>query len=338
MQIARRLTIAALIIVALAGAASASTLEVVKKRGVLACGITQGLPGFASLDDSGRWQGFEVDFCRALAVAIFDDTDAVRFVPTSAKERFTALQSGEVDLLSRHTTWTFTRDVALGFDFVAISYYDGQGLMVRRDIGVGSALALSGATICANTGTTTELNVADYFRSHQMKYQIVSFEKSDEVARAYDAGRCDVYTEDMSALFALRHKLARPADHRILPEVLSKEPLGPLVRQGDSAWADVVRWSLFAMILGEELGVTSANVGAMKDSRNPEIRRLLGVEGKAGQKLALDGRWAARILQRIGNYGESYRRNVGAGSPLAIPRGLNALWRDGGLLYAPPLR
>lgn len=315
-----------------------STLEIVRERGYVQCGVSQGLPGFSNLDDAGDWRGIDVDICRAVAAAVFGDATKARFTPLSAKERFTALQFGEIDVLTRNTTWSFTRDTTLGLDFAGINYYDGQGFLVRKESGFKSIMELNGAVICANTGTTTELNVADFFRSNRMAYSIVAFEKSDEVVAAYDGGRCDAYTTDASGLYSERLKLRNKDDHVVLPEVISKEPLGPAVRQGDDQWADIVRWSLYAMLEAEELGVHSGNVREMKQSDNPGIRRLLGVEGGFGETLGLSNEWAADIVVQVGNYGESFERSVGVNTPLGIPRGLNALWKDGGLQYSPPVR
>ena len=323
---------------AAATAASAATLDDVKEKGFVQCGVSQGLPGFSNPDDKGAWIGLDVDYCRGVAAAIFGDAEAVKFTPLSAKERFTALQSGEVDILSRNTTWTMGRDTSLGLNFAGVDYYDGQGFMVRKSLGVSSALELSGASICTNTGTTTELNVADYFRANKMEYEIVAFEKADEVVAAYDAGRCDVYTTDASGLYAQRLKLTDPDEHIVLPEIISKEPLGPVVRQGDDQWFNVAKWVLFAMINAEELGVTQANVGDMKNSDNPEIKRLLGTEGAFGEGIGLSNDWAANAIGAVGNYGEVFDRNVGPNTPLGIARGLNALWSKGGLMYAPPVR
>jgi len=321
------------------GAASAATLDTVKSRGHLACGVSQGLPGFSSPDDKGNWSGLDVDYCRAIAAAVFGDATKVRYTPLSAKERFTALQSGEIDVLSRNTTWTQSREPGLGLLFAGVSYYDGQGFMVHKSLGVKSARELNGATACMNSGTTTELNLADYFRTHNMKFTPVTFENSDQTIAAYDAGRCDVYSTDQSGLYAERLKLKKPADNVILPDIISKEPLGPAVRQGDDKWFNVARWALFAMLDAEELGVTSKNVDQMaKESKNPEIRRLLGVEGKFGANLGLDEGWAMRIVKQVGNYGESFDRNLGMNSRLKIERGLNRLWTQGGLMYAPPVR
>ncbi|MBO6755396.1 MAG: amino acid ABC transporter substrate-binding protein [Roseibium sp.] len=321
-----------------ATSASATTLDDVKAKGFIQCGVSQGLPGFSNPDAQGNWTGIDVDFCRAMAAAIFDDTTAVKFTPLSAKERFTALQSGEIDVLSRNTTWTMTRDTSLGLNFAGVNYYDGQGFMVRKDLGVTSALELSGASVCTNTGTTTELNVADYFRANNMPYEIVAFEKADEVVAAYDAGRCDVYTTDASGLYAQRLKLTNPGDHIVLPEIISKEPLGPVVRQGDDQWFNVARWTLNAMINAEELGVSSENVDSMMSTDNPGIKRLLGVEGSFGENIGLTNDWAARIIKHVGNYAESFNANVGPDTPLGISRGVNALWSDGGVLYAAPIR
>ncbi len=322
-----------------AGGANASTLDDVKAKGFVQCGVSQGLPGFSNPDDKGNWTGIDVDVCRAVAAAVFGDASKVKFSPLSAKERFTALQSGEVDVLSRNTTWTETRDTALGLDFAGVTYYDGQGFMVRKDLGVKSALELSGAAVCTNTGTTTELNVADYFRANNMDYKVVAFEKADEVVKAYDSGRCDVYTTDQSGLYAQRTKLKDPNAHIVLPEVISKEPLGPVVRHGDNQWGDIVRWSLNAMIDAEEAGITSANVDDLKaNSKNPTVRRILGVEGKMGENLGLSADFAYNIIKQVGNYGEVFERNLGPSTPLNISRGLNAQWKDGGILYAPPFR
>ena len=327
-----------LICLALAQTAQANTLEKVRKAKVLNCGVSQGLPGFSSPDSKGNWQGLDVDVCRALAAAVLGDPDKVAFRPLSAKERFTALQSGEIDVLSRNTTWTLVRDTALGLDFTGVTYFDGQGFMVRKNLGVKTAKELDGATICVNIGTTTELNVADYFRANKMKYKLVTFEKTDEVVAAYDAGRCDVYTTDQSGLYANRVKLKKPNDHMILPEVISKEPLGPVVRHGDNQWGDVVRWAVYALIEAEELGVTRANIASMAKSTNPNIKRLLGKEGNMGKNLGLSQDWAFKMIKAVGNYGEVFDRNLGPKTPLKIARGLNGLWNQGGLHYPMPIR
>ena len=318
--------------------ASAATLDDVKAKGFVQCGVSQGLPGFSNPDAAGNWTGLDVDLCRAVAAAAFGDATKVKFTPLSAKERFTALQSGEIDILSRNTTWTATRDTTLGLNFAGVNYYDGQGFMVRKDLGVKSALELSGASVCTNTGTTTELNVADYFRSNKLEYEIVAFEKADEVVSAYDAGRCDVYTTDQSGLYAQRLKLANPGDHVVLPEIISKEPLGPVVRQGDDQWFNLVKWTHFAMVNAEELGITSANAEEMKSSDNPAVKRVLGTEGEFGAALGVGNDWAFNIISQVGNYAESFDRNVGPDTPLAISRGVNDLWTRGGLQYAPPIR
>ena len=318
-----------------AGAAHAATLDDIKKAGTLKCGVSQGLPGFSNPDDKGSWTGIDVDYCKALAAAVLGDANKVKYVPLSAKVRFTALQSGEIDVLSRNTTWTFTRDTNLGIDFVGVLYYDGQGFMVRKKLGVKSALELSGAAVCTNTGTTTELNLADYFKSNGMKYKVVAFESSNEVIAAYDAGRCDVHTTDRSGLAAQRTKTKNPAEHMVLPETISKEPLGPAVRQGDDQFANTARWVLNALIIAEELGVSSKNVDQMASSKNPEVQRMLGVTGKYGEYIGLDAKWAARAIKAVGNYSEMYDRNV---TPLGLARGVNKLWNKGGILYAPPFR
>ncbi|MGC6475483.1 MAG: amino acid ABC transporter substrate-binding protein [Parvibaculales bacterium] len=318
--------------------AMASTLDVVKKRGYVTCGVSQGLPGFSNPDDTGAWQGIDVDLCKAIAAAIFGDANKTKFLPLSAKTRFTALQSGEIDVLTRNTTWSLQRDAALGVDFPAVNFYDGQGFMVAKDLGVSSVRDLNGASICVNAGTTTELNAADFFRTHNMDYEINTYENSNEALIAYDSGRCDAYTSDLSGLAAQRLKLKNPEGHIVLPEIISKEPLGPLVREGDNQWADVVRWSFNAMLAAEELGVNSANVQAMKNAANPPVRRLLGTENALGEYLGLPDDWAFQIIKQVGNYGESYDRTVGKNSPLQIPRKLNALWTNGGLQYAPPIR
>lgn len=325
-----------------ATAAPAATLDDVKSAGTLRCGVHTGLVGFAAPDDQGNWTGFDSDFCRAVAAAVLGDPDAVNFVPTNATERFQALQSGEIDLLSRNTTWTLSRDTSLGFNFAGVNYYDGQGFMIdsTKLPGINSALQLSGAAICVQTGTTTELNLADYFRANNMEYNPVVFQGFDETNAAYEAGRCDAYTTDQSGLYALRLTLANPDNHVVLPEVISKEPLGPSVRHGDDQWLDVVKWTLFAMIQAEELGITQDNLEEMLNSENPEIRRVLGQEADStiGEGLGLDNDWVANIVRHVGNYGEVFERNLGADSPLKISRGLNALWTNGGLQYSMPIR
>jgi general L-amino acid transport system substrate-binding protein len=314
------------------------TLEIVKKRDILRCGVNTGLPGFSVPDDKGHWTGLDVDVCRAVAAAVFGDADKVKYQPLTAKERFTALQSGEIDMLSRNTTWTLTRDSAQGLNFVGVSYYDGQGFMINKDLGITSALELAGATVCTGAGTTTELNLADYFRQNQMAYTPVVFDSSDQTIKGFEIGRCDILTSDQSQLYSLRLKLAKPDSVMVLPEIISKEPLGPLVRQGDDKWFNIVKWTLFALINAEEMGITSANVDKMKTSTNPGIKRLLGVEGNLGKGLGLSNDWAYQIIKQVGNYAEIFDRNVGKDSPLSIERGLNALWNKGGIQYAPPIR
>src|SRR5918912_2349120 len=315
-----------------------ATLNNVKQKGFLACGSNPGLAGFGVPDAQGNWTGFDVDYCRAVAAAIFNDPTKVRFIPLSAKDRFTALQSGEVDMLARNSTWTMSRDTQLGLDFPAVNYFDGQGFMVRKKLGVASAKELSGASVCTQQGTTTELNLADFFRANNLKYEVVAFATADETFKAYDSGRCDAFTTDASGLYAERLKAAAPDDHIVLPEIISKEPLGPAVRHGDNQWGDIVRWVHFAMINAEELGVSKANRDQSMKSENPEIKRLLGTEGKFGEAIGLTNDWAVRIIRQVGNYGEVFDRNVGMGSPLKVQRGQNALWSKGGLQYGWPVR
>lgn len=318
--------------------ASAATLDDVQERGYLQCGVSTGLAGFSNPDDEGNWTGLDVDYCRAVAAAIFDDPEAVRFSPLSAVERFTALQSGEVDILSRNTTWTMSRDTDLGLNFVGVTFYDGQGFMVPKDLDVTSALQLSGASVCVQSGTTTELNLTDYFNANNMEYNPVVFEGLEEVNAAYSAGRCDVYTTDSSGLASIRLQQENPDDHAILPELISKEPLGPAVRQGDEQWFDIGKWVYYALVRAEELGVNSENVEEMTQSENPAIRRLLGAEGTFGESIGLSNDWAANAISAVGNYGEIFERNVGPETPLQIERGLNALYTEGGLQYAMPIR
>jgi general L-amino acid transport system substrate-binding protein len=325
-------------LVAAVSPVEAAVLDQVKSKGFVQCGVTQGLPGFSSPDDKGNWTGFDVDLCRAIAAAIFDDPTKVRFTPLTAKDRFTALQSGEIDVLSRNTTWTLSRDTSLGLNFAGVNYYDGQGFLIRKDKKVSSALELSGASVCTQSGTTTELNVADFFRARNMKYEIISFNTADETIKAYEAGRCDVFTADVSQLYSMRLKLANTADHIVLPEVVSKEPLGPVVRHGDDQWFDIVKWVLFATLNAEEMNVTQKNLDEQLKSPNPDIKRLLGTEGNFGEQLGLTRDWVVRIVRHVGNYGESFDRNVGSGSTLGIERGLNRLWSKGGIQYAPPIR
>jgi general L-amino acid transport system substrate-binding protein len=333
------LSIAAAAAVAVAAsAASAQTLKTVQSRGMLNCGANGVLGGFGLPDAQGNWTGLDVDFCRALAAAIFNDPAKVKFVALTAKDRFTALQSGDVDVLARNTTWTSSRDTSLGLNFTGINYYDGQGFMVRKALKVNSALELNDAAVCVQQGTTTELNLADYFAASKMQLKTVTFATANEAVKAYDAGRCDAYTTDASALYAERLRVANPGDHIILPEIISKEPLGPAVRHGDDQWFDVVKWTLFAMIDAEELNISSKTLDEAMKSANPEIKRFVGTEGNYGEQLGLTKDWAVRIIKLVGNYGESFERNVGQGSPLKIERGLNKLWNKGGIQYAPPIR
>ncbi|PTQ71701.1 amino acid ABC transporter substrate-binding protein [Pseudomonas sp. GV071] len=320
-------------------AQAGATLDKVKKQGFVQCGVSDGLPGFSVPDAKGNYQGIDVDICRGVAAAVLGDASKVKYSPLTAKERFTAIQSGEVDMLSRNTTWTSSRDAGMGLVFTGVTYYDGIGFLVNKKLGVSSAKELDGATICIQAGTTTELNVSDYFRSNGLKYTPITFDTSDESAKSLEASRCDVLTSDQSQLYAQRIKLAQPGDYVVLPEVISKEPLGPVVRKGDEEWFSIVKWTLFAMLNAEEAGVTSKNVEAeAKGSKNPDVLRLLGADGEYGKDLKLPKDWAVQIIKQVGNYGEVFDRNVGAGSELKIERGLNALWNKGGLQYAPPVR
>lgn len=316
----------------------AATLDDVKARGMLRCGVSTGVPGFGAQDDSGRWSGFDVDFCRAIAAAVLGDATKVSFIPTSASSRFDVLKSGGIDLLSRNTTWTMSRDTGIGLSFAAVTFFDGQALMVRNAMGVRRLADLTGSTICVQSGTTTELNLADYFSVHRIPHSVVTFLTVEDAMRAYDSGRCDVFTTDRSGLIAQRSKLPRSTDHMILPEIISKEPLGPVVRQNDMAWFNIVRWTHFAMLTAEELGVTSQNLDVKLDSSDPAVKRLVGRDGEFGVGLGLTRDWVVRIVRSVGNYGEAFERNVGVRSALGIIRDRNALWSDGGLQYAPPIR
>jgi general L-amino acid transport system substrate-binding protein len=321
-----------------ASAEPTGTLATVKSRGYLQCGSNTGLAGFGLPDAQGNWAGLDVDFCRAIAAAIFNDPTKVRFQALTAKDRFTALQTGEVDVLVRNTTWTLARDTTNGLNFTGVNYYDGQGFMVRKALKVNSALELSDAAVCVQQGTTTELNLADYFRSNKMKLKTVTFGTSDEAVKAYDAGRCDTFTTDASALYSERLRLVNPNDHIVLPEIISKEPLGPAVRHGDDQWFDLVKWVFYAMLTAEEMGLTQKNIDEALGSDKPDVKRFVGTEGAFGEMLGLSKDWAVRIIKHVGNYGESFERNVGQGSSLKIARGLNALWTKGGIQYAPPIR
>jgi general L-amino acid transport system substrate-binding protein len=324
--------------VMVAGLAHAATLDTVKQRGSLNCGANGQLPGFGLPDAQGNWTGLDVDLCRAVAAAIFNDANKVKFVPLTAKDRFTALQTGDVDVLVRNTTWSLLRDTQLGLNATGVNYYDGQGFIIRKSAKVNSALELNDATICVQQGTTTELNLADYFRSNRMRLRSVTFASLDEAVRAYETDRCNAFTTDASGLYATRLKFARPDDHVVLPEIISKEPLGPFVRHGADQWFDLVKWVHFAMLNAEELNVNKANVDEQMKSDNPEVKRLLGTEDNFGERLGLTKDWAYRIVKLVGNYGEVFDRNVGQGSALRIARGLNALWTKGGIQYAPPIR
>jgi len=319
-------------------AKKSKTLKNTQKKGFVRCGVSQGLPGFSNADAAGNWTGVDVDVCRAVAAAVLGDANKVKFTPLSAKERFTALTSGEIDILSRNTTWTLSRDADIGLTFVGVNFYDGQGFMVRKSSGITSTSQFkNGISACTNIGTTTELNMRDFFNSKGISYEPVAFEKADEVVAAYDSGRCDTYTTDKSGLAAQRTKMANPDEHIVLPETISKEPLGPVVRQGDSVWEDIVRWSLNTMIEAEEYGINSANADMMKTSENPQIKRLVGSEGELGTALGLDNDWSLRIIKQVGNYGESYKRNI-ADTGILPDRGPNNIWTQGGLLYTPPAR
>jgi len=336
----RTLALGVVMAAGLAGGAQAqqqgSTFDAVKARGQLVCGVNSGLAGFAAPDSQGNWRGIDVDVCRAVAAAMFGDATKVRYVPLTAQQRFTALQSGEVDMLARNTTWTFQRDVQLGLDFAGVNFYDGQGFMVRRSLNLRSAKELDGATVCVQPGTTTELNLTDWARANNVRFTPVVIERIEEVNAAYFSGRCDALTTDASGLAAVRASRAGEANqHVILPDIISKEPLGPVVRHGDNRWADVVRWSLNVMIEGEELGLTSANIDQRSSDRNPAIQRFVGATGDFGRMLGVDNRWAYNIIKQVGNYGESYERNI---TPIGLPRGINQLWTKGGLMYSPPLR
>jgi general L-amino acid transport system substrate-binding protein len=332
--------IAAATLLGAAGTAQAGKdLDAIKARGQLICGVNTGVAGFAQADSQGKWVGLDVDVCRAVAAAVFGDSEKVKYVPTTAQQRFTALQSGEVDILARNTTVTLTRDTALGLDFTAVNYYDGQGFMVNKKLGVKSAKELNGATVCVQPGTTTELNLADYFRTNKMTFKPVVIEKVEEVRAAFFSGRCDVYTTDASGLYSTRAANApNPDDYMVLPEIISKEPLAPAVRHGDNQFADIVRWSQYAMLEAEEYGISSKTVDEMLKSENPSIKRILGVTPGMGKALGVDEAWVVNIIKQVGNYGESFERNVGMGSPLKIDRGLNKLWTQGGIQYAPPIR
>lgn len=314
------------------------TLARTLRRGEVLCGVNTGLPGFSIPDNKGNWTGFDVDFCRAVASAIFDDPSKAKFVALDASERFKELQNRKVDILSRNSTWSMAREVNYDLYFPAVAYYDGQGFMVPRSRNIDSALSLDGSKICVQDNTTTKLNLADYFRANNMKYQEMKFSNLNDVVKAYDAGQCDTFTSDASQLYALRLNLSKPDDHVILPDIISKEPLAPVVRERDDDWMLIVKWTLYAMINAEELGVTSKNIDEALQSKKPDVMRLVGTDGSFGEDLGLTRDWAVRIIRHVGNYGEVYERNIGSGSKLDIPRGLNQLWNNGGIQYAPPIR
>jgi len=321
---------------AAAPAFAQSTLEAVQKKGFVQCGVNTGVAGFSAPDSKGVFRGIDVDLCRGVAAAVFGDSSKVRYTPLTAQQRFTALQSGEIDILARNTTWTITRDTSLGLNFVGVNYYDGQGFMAHAKLKVKSAKQLNGATVCVQPGTTTELNLSDYFRSNKMTFKPVVIEKLDEVLNAYFAGRCDVFTTDHSGLIALRASRApKPDEHVILPEIISKEPLGPAVRHGDDRWFDIVKWTLFAMIEGEEMNLSSKNIDQAMSSKDPGVMRFVGATGDIGKMLGIDNKWAFNVIKQVGNYGESFNTNL---TPLGFERGLNRLWNQGGILYAPPIR
>jgi general L-amino acid transport system substrate-binding protein len=335
----KRILSAAALFLGLAGSLHAATLDDIKARGALNCGVNPNLQGFAAKGEDGAWAGFDADFCRAVAAAVLGDPAKVEFVPLTAQERFEAVSSGKVDVLARNTTWTMERETKMPLRFAGISYHDGQGFIVKKLLGVTSALNLSGAAICFQTGTTSEPNVEDFFREKEMVFQPVRFDKLDDLIKAFDEGKCDTFTTDMSFLYAVRLRLAQPDDAMVLQDVISKEPLGPVIRQGDDQWFNIVRWTLFALINAEEMGVTAASADQFKaESKRADIRRLLGVEGTFGPDMGLDADWAVRAIKAVGNYGEMFERNLGQGTPLQISRGINALWNAGGLLYAPPVR
>lgn len=338
MKLLKTVTLSLAALAMTASVSMADTLDDTKKKGYLSCGLNTGLPGFAAPDTNGVWKGIDVDFCKAVAAAVLGDASKVKYAHLNAKERFTALQSGEIDVLSRNTTWTATRDTSLGLNFIGANYFDGQGFMVKKDLGVKSAKELDGAAFCIQAGTTTELNLTDYFKANNMAYTPITYDTTAQTIEGFKAGRCDVITSDASQLYALRTKLKDPNSAIVLPEIISKEPLGPVVRQGDDKWFNIAKWTHIAMLNAEELGITSKNVDEMLKSNNPNIKRLLGTSSNIGEQMGLDAKWAYNIIKQVGNYGEVFDRNVGKDSPLKIDRGLNKLWKDGGLQYGAPIR
>jgi general L-amino acid transport system substrate-binding protein len=338
MKLLKTLSLSAAALALASTVSSADTLDSVKEKGVVTCGVSTGIAGFSATDSSGEWKGLDVDMCKAVASAVLGDSTKVKYVPLTAKERFTALQSGEIDLLARSTTWTLTRDASLGLNFVGVNYYDGQGFLVNKGIGVNSAKELDGATVCIQAGTTTELNVTDYFTANKMTYKPITYDTSGQTIEGFKSGRCDVVSSDASQLYGLVLKVQDPTSVKVLPEIISKEPLGPVVRQGDDKWFNIVKWSHIAMLNGEEFGLTAKNIDSMANTTNPDIQRFLGINGEVGKMLGIDDKWAYNIIKQVGNYGESFDRNVGMGSALKIERGLNKLWNDGGLQYGAPIR
>jgi general L-amino acid transport system substrate-binding protein len=318
--------------------ASSQTLAAVRARGSLACGVNEGLPGFSFVDEAGTWSGFDIDFCRAIAAAVLGDPSKVKLVPLSADARFQALRDGKIEVLSRNSTWTMGRETEFGLTFVGVTYYDGQGFMAPRAMRISSALELDGAKVCVQSGTTTIENLVDFFGANKLTFEEVVSSSAEDAIRDYEAGRCSVLTSDFSQLYALRLRLSKPRDHVILPEVISKEPLGPVVRDNDLQWINIVKWVYFAMINAEELGVSSKTIGQALQSQKPEVMRLVGTSGNFGEQIGLTNSWAANVIRYVGNYGEVYERNLGAKTRLAIPRGLNQLWSAGGIQYAPPIR
>ena len=338
MKLLKTLSLSAAALALASTVSSADTLDSVKEKGVVTCGVSTGIAGFSATDSSGEWKGIDVDMCKAVASAVLGDSTKVKYVPLTAKERFTALQSGEIDLLARSTTWTLTRDASLGLNFVGVNYYDGQGFLVNKGIGVNSAKELDGATVCIQAGTTTELNVTDYFTANKMTYKPITYDTSGQTIEGFKSGRCDVVSSDASQLYGLVLKVQDPTSVKVLPEIISKEPLGPVVRQGDDKWFNIVKWSHIAMLNGEEFGLTSKNIDSSLNTKNPDIQRFLGINGESGKMLGIDDKWAYNVIKQVGNYGESFDRNVGMGSALKIERGLNKLWNDGGIQYGAPIR
>jgi general L-amino acid transport system substrate-binding protein len=334
----KKLALATALVAIIPSISVADTLSDVMKKGTLNCGVSTGIPGFSATDSKGVWKGLDVDFCRSVASAVLGDASKVKYIPLTAKERFTALQSGEIDVLSRASTWTATRDTSLGLNFAGVNYYDGQGFLISTKLGVTSAKELDGATFCIQAGTTSELNLTDYFKENNMEYKAVTYDTSGQTIDGFKKGRCDAVTSDKSQLYGLKLKMDDPKSVMVLPKLISKEPLGPVVRQGDDRWFNIVRWTLFATLEAEELGVTASNVDKMLKSNNPGIKRLLGTSGKAGENLGLNNDWAYQIVKNVGNYGESFAKHVGKDSPLNIERGVNNLWNKGGLMYSMPVR